>query len=103
MNALAAVSAALQQLQGARLVALGRAASLEHFTFREVSGREVFLHLECPWRLSDSSGILVGRADYRRRSATDVTDEDLDAGVIGSTLRDLKNTNIRERNFRRRD
>jgi hypothetical protein len=89
--------ALLQQLKGARLVALGRAASLEHFTFRTTRDRELFLHVETPWRLTDASGIVAGRADYWRPATADTSEEALDAGLLGSTLRDVKNDIVRER------
>lgn len=87
----------LLRLKGSRLVGLGRAAELQHFTFRSADGSELFLHVECPWRIRDASDILVGRADYWRAVSTEVSDEALDAAEIGSTLRDLRNAALRER------
>jgi hypothetical protein len=87
----------LARLTGAALIALGRAASLQHFTFKESTGRELHLHTEAPWRLTDSSGIVGGRTDYWRPAASDTSEEALEAGAIGATLRDTRNEALRER------
>lgn len=92
----------LGHLKGSELVALGRAASLQHFTFRLPDGGEVFLHTEAPWRLTDSSGIIGGRSDYWRAATPDVTAEALEAGELGCTLRDVRNEAIRARIASRR-
>jgi hypothetical protein len=87
----------LEHLQESRLVSAGRAASLQHFTFQLTDGREVFLHTESPWRLTDSSGIIGGRADYWRPASAETTEEALDAGRLGCTLRDVRNESVRHR------
>ena len=86
----------LAGLIGAHLTGLGRAASLQHFTFRLPGGSEKYLHTEVPWRLTDNSGILAGRADYWRAATAETVEEDLDAGELGATLRDVRNETLRE-------
>jgi len=86
----------LEHLVGSELAAVGRAASLQHFTFRVAGGEEVFLHTESPWRLTDASGIVSGRSDYWRPASPEVSDEALDAGELGCTLRDVRNATMRE-------
>jgi hypothetical protein len=87
----------LARLLGARLTGLGRAASLQHFTFGLPGGSELHLHTEAPWRLTDDTGIVVGRADYWRPATPETSEADLDAGEIGATLRDVRNAALRER------
>lgn len=87
----------LSQLVGAQLTGTGRAANLQHFTFLVADDRTFHLHLECPWRLTEGSQILGGAADYWRASRSDVTEEALDAGEIGATLRDIRNETLRQR------
>jgi hypothetical protein len=89
------VQAHVARLVGARLVGLGRAAGLQHFTFQLPAGREVHLHTEAPWRITDGARILVGRADYWRPATPEVTEEALDAGEIGATVRDVRNEALR--------
>jgi hypothetical protein len=93
LSDLAQVHAA--RLIGARLVDLGRAAGLQHFTFQPPAGPELHLHTEAPWRVTDGARILAGRADYWRPAAPGVSDEALDAGEIGATLRDVRNEALR--------
>jgi hypothetical protein len=86
----------LLRLQGSKLVGLGRAAGLQHFTFRDATGRELHLHTESPWRITDANAIVAGRADYWRPSAPSITEEALDAGEVGATLRDVRNEALRQ-------
>jgi hypothetical protein len=83
------------RLLGARLVDLGRAAGLQHFTLQPPAGPEVHLHTEAPWRITDGARILVGRADYWRTATPEVPEEALDAGELNATLRDLRNEALR--------
>ena len=85
------------RLLGARLIGLGRAAGLQHFTFQLPDGRVMHLHTELPWRLTDPSGIVTGRADYWRAASPETSERDLEAGEIGATLRDVRNEFLRER------
>ena len=85
----------VSRLLGARLAGLGRAAGLQHFTFQASTGPELHLHTEAPWRVTDGARILTGRADYWRPATSAVTEEALDAGEIGATLRDLRNEALR--------
>ena len=82
---------------GALLIGVGRAASLQHFTFRDGTGRELHLHIECSWRVSDGTGVVAGRVDYWRPASADTPEEALDAGEIGATLRDVRNEALRAR------
>lgn len=86
----------LRRLTHGRLVALGRAAGLQHFTFLDAHGANLYLHTESAWRIVSNSRIVTGRSDYWRPSAPDVTDAALDAGEIGATLRDVRNEALRE-------
>ena len=87
----------LSRLVGALLTGAGRAASLQHFTFRDAAGREFYLHIECTWRLTDETGVIAGRADYWRPESADTSEQALEAGDIGATLRDVRNEALRAR------
>ena len=87
----------VQRLIGAYLTGAGRAAGLQHFTFRLPEASELHLHTESPWRLTDHAGIFSGRADYWRPATPETSEADLDTGQIGATLRDVRNATLRER------
>ena len=78
------------------MVGLGRAASLQHFTFRLADGRELHLHTEVPWRLTDGTRINAGRADYWRPATAETPQNAVDEGNIGATLRDVRNQALRD-------
>jgi nitrogen fixation protein len=89
--------AQITRLIGAQLTGVGRATGLQHFTFGLADGAQLHLHTEIPWRLTDHTGILGGRADYWRPATPDISEAALDAGEIGATLRDVRNAAVRER------
>jgi hypothetical protein len=90
-----AIDAALRRLCGKRLVALGRAANLQHFTFSDLAGHESALHVQCPWRLVGAAGILVGGEDYWRSATPETAEAEFNRGVVGSRWLDVRNAAVR--------
>ena len=80
------------------MIATGRAADLQHFTFGKHKDRpdaptelaEYALHVMCPWRVRDAEGIRLGHGDYWRPSSDSVDDDAYEAGKVGSRLRDIR-------------
>ncbi|HEX8695688.1 MAG TPA: hypothetical protein VF746_24955 [Longimicrobium sp.] len=86
------IESALARLRGARLVATGRGADLQWFTFE--SDATYALHVMCPWRLAGSGGLVTGRSDYWRPASPETPREDFERGAIGATLRDVRNREL---------
>ena len=98
------IQQALNQLFGLDLIGLGRAGNLQHFTFGRHRLREqdkpdqladFALHLSCPWRLTRDHVISCGQTDLERPSSLFVSDDEYDAGKIGSRWVDLGNAAFR--------
>ena len=98
------IQQALNQLSGLDLIGLGRAGNLQHLTFGRHRLRErdkpdqladFALHLSCPWRLTRDHVIACGQADLERPSSPFVSDDEYDAGKIGSRWVDLGNAAFR--------
>jgi hypothetical protein len=87
----------LATLRGTRLIELGRAADLQHFTFALPAGAGTrALHVSCPWRLVGPAGLLIGSGDYWRPATPDTPDEEFDRGTVGARLRDMRNAEVRK-------
>jgi hypothetical protein len=101
----AEIERALTPLLGLDLLTVGRAANLEWFTFGHHDGSEAgdvelapfALHVACPWRLLLGERVLAGSGDHRRSASEDTSEDDFDAGVIGSELIDLRHLEVRKR------
>jgi hypothetical protein len=61
----ASVERALSVLARLKLLGIGRAADMATMTFHspDQSDRDLFLHVQCPWRLERDGVILTGRGD----------------------------------------
>ncbi|MCC6798097.1 MAG: hypothetical protein IT366_23495 [Candidatus Hydrogenedentes bacterium] len=93
----------LNVLLGMPLWSAGRAAEMlwlqlgAHVTaptprdLNRITG-EYALHLQCPWRLSNSNGMIVGATDIYIPSDQFIDDEDFDWDVQGASVADVKLT-----------
>jgi hypothetical protein len=100
----AEIQQSLGRLVGLDLIETNRAADLQHFTFgrhplssenSEAEFAEFALHLLCPWRLCDSTQILVAHGDYWRPASPFTSDASYESGKIGSRLRDARIEDVR--------
>jgi hypothetical protein len=59
------IESALACLKDQYILGIGRAADMATVTFGvpEVKTQNVFLHIQCPWRLEGDTGIITGRSD----------------------------------------
>jgi hypothetical protein len=91
----------LLALVGLPLTWTSRAANMECLKFGTLfqtdkngetfNGGELGLHLQCPWRLTDENGIIVGNGDlYEQADETAPDDENFDWEKPNSNLRDVK-------------
>lgn len=91
---------ALEQLVGLSVTGSTRAAAMECLKFGQrmvVDKRgdvynvgEFGLHLQCPWRFTNKTEILVGSSDLYEPATEDEADEDFDWDIAGANLRDVK-------------
>ena len=100
----AEIEQALAPLLSLDLLFVGRAATLEWFTFghhdrsegRDVELAPFGLHASRPWRLTLGAEVLAGSGDHRRPATEDTPEEDFDAGRIGSEFIDLRHIKLRK-------
>ena len=101
----AEIEQALAPLLSLDLLFVGRAGTLEWFTFghHEASENEHIelapfaLHASCPWRLLVGGRILTGSGDHHRPASDDTSEEDFDAGRLGSEFIDIQHIELRKR------
>jgi hypothetical protein len=88
----------LRQLIGLELSRQTRAANMQCFHFGKLvflnekkSLSEFSIHLQCPWRITNQSKIIVGDKDlYEPINEDSEYDENFDWDIIGGNLRDVK-------------
>ena len=59
------IQAVLADLVGMALIDTHRAADMQMFTFGRDRDGQIDLHVQCPWRVESSAGLVVGYRDMR--------------------------------------
>jgi hypothetical protein len=59
------IQAVLAELVGMALIETHRAADMQMFTFGRDGDDQMDLHVQCPWRVESSAGLIVGYRDMR--------------------------------------